>query len=577
MAMYNSEDNNKSTIEVEKGYFRKLRLRLKIGLLLALMVPLAALSFYFHFQFNSTLKESGKVSLAALAESQRSIIDLFFQERLININSLFQNMEFNRTPSREDMSRYLANLRQASDAFIDLGFFDDRGTQIGYSGPFPYLHGKNYSDEKWFTALMKEDRTYLISDIYEGFRKKLHFTIAVKQLIGGRPYILRASLDPEKFYLLLHTISLGKGVDSALINKEGYYQIVNPERGELFSKSEYLPFETHGSGIDELKVNGDSILIAYTWLKLTPWVLVVSQPFSVAYAKMYQTRKIMIASTALIVLLIAGAIWFTVNRLVKRVQATSVARDELKSQLYHASKLASVGELAAGVAHEINNPLAIIFAESGVIRDMFDPAIELDSSPEKIREALENIDTAVFRAKGITQKLLNVSRKTTPRLVYCDINEIIDDVVGGLKEKELHVHDIKVVRDYDFSLPEVYLDPDQISQIFLNLINNAGDAIQGPGTITLSTGGDDDYIRVTVADTGVGMTSEQMSKIFLPFYTTKEAGKGTGLGLSVSLSVVESLGGRIEVQSTPHVGSSFTVILPINEPGDFEHGANESG
>ncbi|MBW2060501.1 MAG: histidine kinase [Deltaproteobacteria bacterium] len=563
-------------IPIEKEYFQRLRLRLKFGLLLALMVPLAALSFYFHFQFNSTLKESGKVPLAALAESQGNTIDLFFQERLVNIFSLFHSQEFNLSPSKEDMIHYLANLRQASDAFIDVGFFDERGTQIGYAGPFSDLHGKDYSGEKWLTTLMKEERNYFISDIYEGFRNKLHFTIAVKQLIDRQPYVMRATLDPEKFYLFLRTISRGKGVDSALINKEGFYQVVNPERGELFGKSEYMPARTEGSGIEEVRVNGDSVLIAYAWLKETPWVLVVSQPFSLAYAKMYQTRRIMIASTALIVLIIAGAIWFTVDRLVKRAEATSEAREELKSQLYHASKLASVGELAAGVAHEINNPLAIIFAESGLIRDMLDPEIELDGSPGNMRQGLAHIDAAVFRAKGITQKLLNVSRKTTPRLVPCDINEIIEDVVSGLKEKELQVHNIKLIRDYDYDLPEISLDPDQISQVFLNLINNAGDAIKGPGTITISTRRDNRSLRVTIKDTGVGMTSEQMSKIFLPFYTTKDVGKGTGLGLSISLSVVESLGGRIEVQSMSDAGSSFTVVLPINEPGESDYGGREN-
>jgi two-component system NtrC family sensor kinase len=110
------------------------------------------------------------------------------------------------------------------------------------------------------------------------------------------------------------------------------------------------------------------------------------------------------------------------------------------------------------------------------------------------------------------------------------------------------------------------LDPDQIRQVFLNLINNAGDAIEGAGKVSLITSHDDSVVKITITDTGKGMTTEQMGKIFLPFYTTKEVGKGTGLGLSVSLSIVEALGGRIELQSTPGKGSSFIVILPARRP-----------
>ena len=135
--------------------------------------------------------------------------------------------------------------------------------------------------------------------------------------------------------------------------------------------------------------------------------------------------------------------------------------------------------------------------------------------------------------------------------------------MGGLKEQEFTVSNIRLVRDYATDLPEVLLDPDQIRQVFLNLINNAQDAMEGPGTITLKTARADHSVRATVADTGKGMTTEEMEKAFFPFFTTKEVGKGTGLGLSVSLSIVEAMGGRIEVQSLPGAGSSFTVVFPI--------------
>ena len=214
------------------------------------------------------------------------------------------------------------------------------------------------------------------------------------------------------------------------------------------------------------------------------------------------------------------------------------------------------------MAHEINNPLAIIVATTGVIKDMLDPQFNLQWTPEQIVTELKTIDAAVFRARGITRQLLNYGRKSPPKLVLSDINAIVEDVLNGFKEHALALADVVVTRELDRDLPWILVDPDQIQQVFLNLINNAGDAIQGPGRMTITTRQDESHVRITVTDSGIGMNEEQIQKIFDPFYTTKEIGKGTGLGLSVSISIVESMGGTITVQSMPGAGSAFTVVLP---------------
>jgi two-component system NtrC family sensor kinase len=279
---------------------------------------------------------------------------------------------------------------------------------------------------------------------------------------------------------------------------------------------------------------------------------------------MYLARKIIISSTVLIIIIVAVLIWFTTDYLIKKAQENAENREQLQLQLLHASKLASVGELATGVAHEINNPLAIVIATSGVIRDMLDPEFNLDASPENILKELDTIDAAVYRARSITRQLLDYGRKNPPRPVACNLNHLLDNVMNGFKQHAFEVENIEIRKQYDPELPDIVADPDQIRQIFLNLINNAGDAISESGTITITTTSDGKQVRATITDTGRGMTAEQMKKIFEPFYTTKEPGKGTGLGLSVSLGIVKSMGGSIDVQSMPGTGSSFTVSLPID-------------
>ena len=547
---------------IRREYFRKVRFRLIIGLLIAVILPYAVLSVYFHIQFNSTLKNIGKLNLEALSISQRNTIDLFLQERVVNLFSLFHGSEFTVSPSQHNMESCLQTLRQVSDSFIDVGFLNEDGIQIGYTGPFPYLKGKDYTNEEWFKILISHDRDYYISDIYLGFRGKPHFTIAVKQMIDGKTYVMRSTLDPDKFYMFLRTITRGKEVEFSLINQQGKYQIVDPDRGVLLGRSDYIPPLEGASDVNEVKQNGDSLLIAYAWLQETPWALLVRQPLEVTYAQMYQTRRVITASLMVILFIIAVGIWFVSNRLLNYVQITAERQDELQHQLIYASKLASIGELATGVAHEINNPLATIVATSGVIRDMLNPEFDLDSNPENILKEIDIIDSAAFRAKGITKQLLDLGRKQEPRLIPCNVNEILNEILSGVKAREFEISDIEIMRDYDPNLPEVLLDPDQISQVFLNLINNAGDAITGPGKIAITTKSDNEYINVTIKDTGKGMTSEQMKEIFNPFYTTKDVGRGTGLGLSISLSIVESMGGTIDVQSLEGAGSSFTVSLP---------------
>jgi two-component system NtrC family sensor kinase len=545
-------------------YFHRFHFRLQWGLLIAFLAPLAIVAFYFGFQLDSTHKKSVKLHLLALAESLSNTIDLFLEERAVNIFSLFHSRDFSVQPKTEDMEQRLQSLRHASDAFVDVGFFNAQGVQIGYAGPYPHLEGRDYSGEQWFSQLIGGTRDFSVSDVYLGFRERPHFSIAVQQRIDRETYVVRATLDPRNFYLFLQDISREEGIDAALINEQGLFQAVNPQTGKLLGKSEFVPTTEDDGRARETVVNGEGVVLACVFLKETPWSLIVKQPLTLAYAESRRGRYVLIAVALLIVVVIVILIRMTTNRLLLRAEATARSREELQSELLHAAKLASVGELAAGVAHEINNPLAIIGATSGVLRDMMDPELSLKWSAEAATEELDTIDAAVMRGRGITSQLMNFSRKNTPQLDSCNLNEILDGVLEGFIEHELSVSGVQLVRDYEARLPEVLVDPDQCRQVFLNLINNAADAIEGKnGTITLSTRGDGDNVRVTVVDNGKGIEPQNIERVFLPFFSTKEVGKGTGLGLSVSLGIVESMGGSMEVQSAVDVGSAFTVIMPV--------------
>ena len=227
-----------------------------------------------------------------------------------------------------------------------------------------------------------------------------------------------------------------------------------------------------------------------------------------------------------------------------------------------AAKLASVGELAAGIAHEINNPLAIIAEEVGVLRDSLDPELADDDEPLDLAEHLSIIHEAVFRCRDITRKLLTFVRQAAVKLEVHHVHDILNDVLDGMLGNELSISNIEVVREFDERVQRVLTDRNQMVQVFVNLFKNAMDAMPQGGTLKVTTTHRDGGMTISVADTGYGMTPEQMEKVFLPFFTTKEPGKGTGLGLSVSCTIIGNFGGRCYVESESGKGSTFTIELP---------------
>jgi two-component system, NtrC family, sensor kinase len=216
--------------------------------------------------------------------------------------------------------------------------------------------------------------------------------------------------------------------------------------------------------------------------------------------------------------------------------------------------MASVGLLAAGVAHEVNTPLTGISSYTQMLRERFeagDPRAEL----------LEKIEKQTFRAAKIINNLLNFSRAAGSELEPLDVNRLLLDVVS-LVEHQLDASRIKVVREMAAELPMVRGNENRLQQVFFNLILNARDAMPSGGWLTLATRADEDAVVVEIRDTGTGIKPQDIKRIYDPFFTTKGIGRGTGLGLSVSYGILQEHGGAIFVESAPGQGTTFQVALP---------------
>lgn len=228
---------------------------------------------------------------------------------------------------------------------------------------------------------------------------------------------------------------------------------------------------------------------------------------------------------------------------------------QTEEQLRQAEKLSELGLMAAGIVHELNNPLTAVLGYSQLILQ------ELEKD-DPHRQDVQKIESATLQCRKIIQGLLKFSRQEEPRFALVDINDIVEDSIDAVAH-QFKFAGIGIIKNLTPNLDKIFADKNQLEEVFVNIINNAKDATPPGGTLTVSTESVKNEIKVKFADTGIGIPKEVMNKIFNPFFTTKQPGEGTGLGLSVAHGIVKKHNGRIKVESEVGKGSTFTVILPV--------------
>jgi two-component system NtrC family sensor kinase len=314
-----------------------------------------------------------------------------------------------------------------------------------------------------------------------------------------------------------------------------------------------------------MNFRGEDFLFATSIVKLKKWILVIREAPTEELTPLLKARFL---TTLIIlggVLLIAIGAVFTTRAMMKeltRMERKKAASDEVAMQ---SSKMAALGKMAAGIAHEINNPLAVIGEKAGWMKDLLGMEdVAQSENFQELSDAVHKIEYHVVRAKTVTHRLLGFARRMEPLTERVNINTVMDESIDFL-ENEARYRNIDIQTNYAPDLPLVTTDQSQLQQVFLNIINNAIDAIGKDGEININTRTTrkNHEISIEISDNGPGMSKEVLQRIFDPFFTTKEVGKGTGLGLSISYSIIEKLGGRIMVASEEGQGTTFTIYLPV--------------
>lgn len=252
-----------------------------------------------------------------------------------------------------------------------------------------------------------------------------------------------------------------------------------------------------------------------------------------------------------------GLLCRTFNQLAECIEKhEKEIQENAQKQIFQSEKLASVGRMAAGIAHEINNPLTGVLTFAHFLK-------EKHKDDKQDIEDINVIIKETTRVREIIRGLLNFARQSPANKDTVNINEIIHELLKLLRgQKEFK--NIQIIENYEDELPELWADKNQLQQVFINLLLNAGTSINGKGIITIETSTSDQNVHIAISDTGCGIKDEDINKIFEPFFTTKPVGQGTGLGLSVSYGIIEQHGGVIQCESKVGKGSIFNVRIPIN-------------
>ena len=485
--------------------YAKLRLRIIATILGFSLIPLFGLGSFIYFQFSKTFDDNVAENLTTIVENKRDALDMFLKERVAQL----KNLAYTHTWDEMSNDEYLHNLseiiRTYSGSIVDLGVIDASGQQVAYAGPYK-LKGVNYKEESWFRQVRLKG--LYISDVFMGFRHFPHFIIAVWRQEKGSSWILRATIDSEVFTSLVRNVQVGRRGDAFLVNREGVFQTSPRFGAKVLDKADLpdlfdLPIRLDSAEISWLQGN-DKVVAGFARLHQADWTLVVTEDPSEEMSPLVRTQWTALGITGLGGLLIFLGGWAVSRNIVAKIEAADRDKAALDATLMQSGKMAALGKMAAGVAHEVNNPLTLIRESAGWVRDLL-----TEEDPEKIvnfseiEAALHKIDEHVERARTITRRMLGFAKRMDPTQENVDLNHLVEQTIVLLGNEALH-RNITVETEFGAELGNIETDPSQVQQVVLNLLENAIDAIDRNGTIRLRTWKNEErrQLCLSVTDSG---------------------------------------------------------------------------
>jgi two-component system NtrC family sensor kinase len=545
-----------------------------VSMILVPFIPFILALGIGYYNFAASLETNTIDAMKRVVKDHRQMIESFLMERKADLEFILRTHSFEELAGPENLEVIFENLQKESQAFVDLGIFDENGLHVAYRGPYQ-LSGRDYHQAPWFKSVIENG--FFISDVFLGYRQVPHFVIAVASTNIDPRWVIRATIDSHIFNDLVKNVRIGKTGEAYLLDAKGVFQTDRRSGGIVMHPDpDHLKYGAVHQGIRTFIATdawGETYLYATTWLKDNDWLLVVRQEKADAFKTLRQSAYLIGLISALGGAGIIAVAFLVTNLIIRRLERMDREKSQLGEQLIRAGRLAEIGEMAAGFAHEINNPLQIIKSEHALVEMILaDLKSNGQLAPSQdltdLEDSVDQIKLQVDRCAEITQAILKFGRKGEPVAQNIDLRSFIPDVAGMVARKA-GVHGITIEQRIAADLPAVNGDPRHLQQVLVNLLNNAIDAAierhgASGGEIRIESGpsAENRHVEIRVYDNGGGISRDNLKKIFTPFFTTKPVGKGTGLGLSVCYGIVQKMGGDMAVDSQENKGTTFTIRLP---------------
>ncbi len=548
-----------------RHYHAVMKSILMLGFLLPFipMVLVAGLLFY---QFKVAYKARVYDHLTDAAQKSRWYIDRFLNDKVLDLRVVVESFGYEKLREAGVLEGILTKSRMGEGPnFGALVLLDGKGRKIAsavsgnVSVSYPVKRG-------WIGDVLKTG--LLIRGIAMTVQGIPHIIIAVRGGTQEAPWVLLSCIDGKAFHDMIKTIRLGDTGSVFILSEAGRFLAAAPS--DTHPNTTMLRDFQKQSGLGEditlyrgRDAAGHKTIYASAFLKSVDWWLVFGQRTSDAYSGLNKAAIVTVGFVLLTGFCIALYAFSLSRKTVRRMELADKERQRVNEQMLQTGKLASIGELAAGIAHEINNPVAIMVEEAGWIEDLLeDEDFQGMKDRDEMKRALKQIHTQGQRCKAITHQLLGFARKTDFRVQHVDLKALIEDI-AVIFSKLSKSNGTPIRLNIEENLPGFMLPPAELQQVLLNLINNAVDAVE-EGDVAISIAGrlEGGSIVIEVSDNGEGIQREDLSRIFDPFFTTKPVGKGTGLGLSICYGIIRRMGGNISANSRPGRGTTFRISIP---------------
>ena len=554
-----------------KAFYHILARKITILILVVSFFPLILTTGILVYRFHMAYTDKIHAHISELVQKHSQNIDTFLSEKLENIQYLSKLFSSNQHVPEAFLEKHLALLKnEYGDVFTDLGLVNEKGIQFAYKGPFN-LEYADYSEAQWFIEAI--DKPFYISDVFAGLRGHPHFIIAVKIKSHGSEYILRSTINFGAFNYLVENIQIGKTGIAFIINTKGQLQTqtnVGLHQSVLLTMVDRKGYNNNETVFTKREdAHGNKYLCVASMLKNIDWVMVFRQDINDVFSHLWKTQLLALIIFVFSCIAILSVAFLLPKNIVQLISKADTKSEAMNKQVVESGKLATIGELAAGIAHEINNPVAIMVEEAGWIGDLLEEEdLKECENLKEFNRALDQINTQGRRCKEITHKLLSFARKTDTTINDVQVNDVITEMVSLTDKMAMYNH-VTIETDLHEGIPYIRISPSELQQVILNLINNAIDAMEKTGgKIEIETkisASKKNNLVISIVDNGPGIPKDNLGRIFDPFFTTKAVGKGTGLGLSICYGIIQKMGGKIDVHSQVGVGTKFRIWIPFQE------------